>query len=149
MSIEELRSFVILAGHLHFARAAQVLHISQPALTKQIRRLEDALGGKLFERGKHGTKLSAFGTRFWPRAKDVVAAFDRLREDAQKEVQGQTGRLRVGFGSYTLELVPRLIVKLRAVAPGLEISLRDMSSRGGRTSPESDRRGSASGLSKA
>lgn len=127
MNIEELRSFVVLAGHLHFDRAAQVLHVSQPALTKQIHRLEDSLGGKLFERGRHGTKLSAFGTRFWPRAKEVVAAFDRLREDARKEAQGQTGRLRIGSGSYTLELVPRLIVKLRAVEPGLEISLRDMS----------------------
>lgn len=127
MSIEELRSFVILAGHLHFDRAAQVLHVSQPALTKQIHRLEDALGGKLFQRGKHGTRLSAFGTRFWPRAKEVVAAFDQLREDARKEAQGQTGRLRIGSGSYTLELVPRLIVKLRAAEPGLEISLRDMS----------------------
>jgi DNA-binding transcriptional LysR family regulator len=127
MSIEELRSFVILAQHLHFARAAQVLHVSQPALTKQIRRLEEALGGKLFERGKHGTKLSAFGTRFGPRAREVVEAFDRLRQDARTEAEGRTGRLRVGFGSYTLELVPRLIVKLREVEPGLDISLRDMS----------------------
>jgi DNA-binding transcriptional LysR family regulator len=70
---------------------------------------------------------SVFGTRFCLRAKEVVAAFDRLREDAQKEVHGQTGRLRVGFGSYTPELVPRLIVKLRAVAPSLEISLRAIS----------------------
>jgi DNA-binding transcriptional LysR family regulator len=127
MNIEELRSFVILAGHLHFGRAAQVLHVSQPALTKQIRRLEDALGGKLFERGKHGTKLSAFGARFLPGAKEVVESFDRLREDGRKAAEGRAGRLRVGFGSYTLELVPRLIVKLRAVEPGLEISLLDMS----------------------
>ena len=46
MRIEELRAFVILAGHLHFGRAAQVLHLSQPALTKQIRRLEESQIGR-------------------------------------------------------------------------------------------------------
>jgi len=127
MRIEELRAFVILAGHLHFGRAAQVLHVSQPALTKQIRRLEESLGGRLLERGRHGTKLSAFGTRFLAQAKDVVEAFDRLGVAARKAAAGQAGQLRIGFGSYTLELVPRLVVKLRSVAPGVEISLRDMS----------------------
>ena len=127
MSIEELRAFIILAGHLHFGRAAQVLHLSQPALTKQIRRLEESLGGRLLERGRHGTKLSAFGTHFLLPAKEVVDAFDRLGMEARKAATGQAGQLRIGFGSYTLELVPRLVVKLRMLAPGIEISLRDMS----------------------
>ncbi|MBW8864536.1 MAG: LysR family transcriptional regulator [Verrucomicrobia bacterium] len=127
MDIEELRAFVILAGHLHFGRAAQVLHVSQPALTKQIRRLEESLGGRLLERGRHGTKLSAFGARFLTPAKEVVEAFDRLGVEARKAATGQAGQLRIGFGSYTLELVPRLVVKLRTTAPGIEISLRDMS----------------------
>jgi len=127
MRIEELRAFVVLAGHLHFGRTAQVLHMSQPALTKQIRRLEESLGGRLLERGRHGTKLSAFGTRFLAQAKDVVEAFDRLGVAARKAAVGEAGQLRIGFGSYTLELVPRLVVKMRALAPGIEISLRDMS----------------------
>ncbi len=125
--MEGLRSFVILAGHLHFGRAAQARHLSQPALTKQIRRLEEALGGELLARGKHGTRLSAFGAGFLPKAREVVDAFDRLQEEGRQAAAGRTGRLRVGFGSYTLEIVPRLIVKLRAAEPGLEISLRDMS----------------------
>ncbi|HEV2694686.1 MAG TPA: LysR substrate-binding domain-containing protein [Verrucomicrobiae bacterium] len=127
MRIEELRAFVILAGHLHFGRAAQVLHVSQPALTKQIRRLEESLGGRLLERGKHGTKLSAFGARFVTQAKDVVESFDRLGVEARKVAAGHAGELRIGFGSYTLEPVPRLVVKLRTLAPGIEVSLRDMS----------------------
>jgi len=127
MTIEELRSFVILAGHLHFGRAAQVLHLSQPALTKQIRRLEEALGASLLERGKHGAKLSAFGAQFLPQIEELVAAFDRLRDDARQAAAGRAGQLRIGFGTYTLELVPEMIVKLRAAAPAIEISLRDMS----------------------
>jgi DNA-binding transcriptional LysR family regulator len=127
MSIEELRSFTILAGHLHFGRTAQALHVSQPALTKQINRIEQALGGRLLDRGRHGSKLTALGERFLPRAKELVASFDRLLTETQKEAQGRAGRLKIGFGSYTLELVPRLIVKLRSLEPDIEISLRDMS----------------------
>jgi len=127
MTLEELRSFTVLAGHLHFGRAADALHVSQPALTKQIHRLEEAVGGKLFERDKHGTALTTFGERFVPQARDLVASFDRLVSNAQKEAQGRGGRLRVGFGYYTYELVPRLIVELRALSPEIEFSLRDMS----------------------
>jgi DNA-binding transcriptional LysR family regulator len=127
MSIEELRSFTVLAGHLHFGRAAKALHVSQPALTKQMQRLEEALGGKLFERGKYGTMLTTFGARFVPQATELVASFERLLANAQKEAQGRGGRLSIGFGYSTYELVPQLIVKMRAREPGIEISLRDMS----------------------
>jgi DNA-binding transcriptional LysR family regulator len=127
MDIAELRSFAVLASHLHFGRAAQVLHLSQPALTKQIRRLEDALGGRLLERGKHGAKLTVLGARALPQVREVVGAFDRLSEDTRRAAAGRTGLLRIGFGSYTFELAPRLIVKLRAAEPDLEITLRDMS----------------------
>jgi DNA-binding transcriptional LysR family regulator len=127
MSIEELRSFTVLAAHLHFGRAAEAIHVSQPALTKQMHRLEESLGGKLFERGKHGTTLTTLGARFVPQARELVASFERILANAQKEAQGRGGRLNVGFGYYTYELVPQLIVKLRTLEPDIEISLRDMS----------------------
>lgn len=127
MGIDELRSFTVLAGHLHFGRASEALHLTQPALTKQMRRLEEALGGKLFERDKHGTALTSFGERFLPRAKELVASYEGLFTSAQKEAQGRGGRLRIGFGYYTYELVPRLIMTLRAREPEIEITLRDMS----------------------
>jgi DNA-binding transcriptional LysR family regulator len=66
MDIRELRSFLILAEQLHFGRASELLHLSQPALTKQINRLEQELGSLLFQRGTHGTKLSSFGRQFLP-----------------------------------------------------------------------------------
>jgi DNA-binding transcriptional LysR family regulator len=127
MSIEELRSFVILAGHLHFGRAAQARHVSQPALTKQINRLEEAVGGKLLARNKQGSKLTTLGERFLPRSRELVAAFDQLLAETRREAEGRGGRLRIGSGSYTLDLVPQLIVKLRALEPRIEVSLRDLS----------------------
>lgn len=127
MEMRELKSFVLLAEQLHFGRAARLLHLSQPALTKQIRRMEEELGCPLFERGRHGTALSSFGKQFLKDARGTVAGFDRLLERARASALGETGKLDLGFGFHTLELVPRMIVKLRETAPGIEVGLRDMS----------------------
>ncbi|MCW1925610.1 LysR family transcriptional regulator [Luteolibacter arcticus] len=127
MEMRELKSFVLLAEQLHFGRAARLLNLSQPALTKQIRRMEDELGAPLFERGRHGTTLSSLGKQFLKDSRDVVASFDRLLGSARAAALGESGKLALGFGMHTMELVPRVIVKLRKNAPGIQIGLRDMS----------------------
>jgi DNA-binding transcriptional LysR family regulator len=127
MDIRELRSFVLLAQQLHFGRTARLLHLSQPALTKQIRRVEEDLGFSLFQRGKHGTKLTSAGEQFLEEARPVLSGFDRLVEGGRRLSRGDSGRMRIGFGFHTFELVPRVIARLRQLAPGVEISLRDMS----------------------
>jgi len=127
MDMRELRSFIVLAEHRHFGRAAQVLHLSQPALTKQIRKMEEELGSPLFERSRHGSQLSAFGRQFLREARGVAEKFDQLLNHGRMAASGESGLLRIGFGFHTLELVPRLVVSLRRLAPGVEISLKDMS----------------------
>ena len=72
-------------------------------------------------------KLTTLGERFLPRAKELVTAFDQLVAETRQEAAGRGGRLRIGSGSYTLDLVPQLIVKLRALEPRIEVSLRDQS----------------------
>ncbi len=127
MELPVLRSFAVLAEHLHFGRSARVLHLSQPALTKQMRRLEQELGGELFERGAHGTKLTTFGTTFLPLALDLVKRADDVLEQGRRQANGEVGRLAIGFGRTTLDLVPALVMKLRSTSPNVEIRLRDMS----------------------
>jgi len=127
MEMREIRSFVMLAEQLHFGRASGLLHLSQPALTKQIRRMEDELGGSLFARGRHGTQLTALGQQFLKGARSVVRDFDDLIDRASRIARGETGRLRIGFGFHTFELVPRIVVRLRKSIPSSEITLRDMS----------------------
>jgi len=127
MDIRELRSFVLLGEQLHFSRAAKLMNLSQPALTKQIRRMEEELGTPLFERNKQGTKLSTFGGRFLVDARATLRSFDDLMDRGKRAAAGETGRLSIGFGFPTFDLVPRLIVRLREIAPGIEVSLRDMS----------------------
>jgi DNA-binding transcriptional LysR family regulator len=127
MEIREMRSFVVLAEELHFGKAARVLNLSQPALSKQILRLEEELGGSLLSRGRHGAQLTALGRQFLPRARSLVRDSDTLQAWTQRAARGEVGQLRLGFGFHTFELVPRLLVKLRRNLPEVEITLRDMS----------------------
>lgn len=127
MELTEVRSFVTLAEQLHFGRAAALLHLSQPALTKQVHRLEAEIGGSLFTRGRQGARLTAVGRQFLVGARTLVADSDKLLTLARRAALGETGRLRIGFGFHTLELVPRLLVRLRRNVPAAEIALRDMS----------------------
>ncbi len=125
--MREVRSFVTLAEQLHFGRAARLLNLSQPALTKQMRRLEDELGGLLFLRGRHGTQLTTLGKFFLRGARTLSRDFNDLIDRTSRAARGETGRLRIGFGFHTFELVPRIVVRLRKSVPQGEITLRDMS----------------------
>lgn len=127
MELREVRSFLTLAEQLHFGRAANLLHLSQPALTKQIRRLEEEVGGELLARSRHGAQLTSLGQQFLRGAKQLIHDADDLLERTRRAASGQTGRLRIGFGFHTFELVPRVLVKLRKHIPSIELSLRDMS----------------------
>jgi DNA-binding transcriptional LysR family regulator len=127
MDIQIIRAFTLLAEHLHYGRTAELLNLTQPALTKQIHRLEAKLGVTLFERGTHGTKLTTVGQMFLLEARNVIQDFDRLLAFGQQSALGQWGRLRIGFGVTTINLVSRLVVELRKSAPNIVISLKDMS----------------------
>ncbi len=127
MEIRELRSFITLAEQLHFGRAAQLLHLSQPALSKQIHRLEEEIGGLLFSRSRHGAHLTALGEQFLGGARSLVRECDELAALIRRAARGEAGRLRIGFGFHTFELVPRLVVRLRKSLPEVDMSLRDMS----------------------
>lgn len=127
MELREVRSFVILAEQLHFGEAARLLHLSQPALTKQIQRLEEEVGGELLLRGRHGARLTSLGRLFLDGAREIVRESDALLTLTQRVARGETGRLRMGFGFRTFDVVPRIIVRLRKSLPDVRISLKDMS----------------------
>ncbi|MBV9491881.1 MAG: LysR family transcriptional regulator [Verrucomicrobia bacterium] len=127
MDLPQVRSFVMLAEQLHFGATARLLNLSQPALTKRIRQLEDEVGAELFERGRHGTRLTEVGRAFVDEARNLVAGSDRLLARMQRAARGEIGGLSVGFGFHTFELVPRVLAQLRKWAPEVDISLRDMS----------------------
>ncbi|KVE28692.1 LysR family transcriptional regulator [Burkholderia singularis] len=128
MDLKLLRAFLTVAELRHFSRAADALHISQPALSKQIGMLEASVGGKLFERGRHGAVLTSFGETFLPDAQMLVRDADEILSRARESSSGRRGHLRIGICMSVLTIVPRLIADFRARHPGVAITLSDLSS---------------------
>jgi DNA-binding transcriptional LysR family regulator len=125
--LPELRSFVTLAEQLHFGRAAERLNITQPALTKQIQRLEEAVGGALVRRGYREVRMTPAGEMLLPRAVRLLHESAATLDAARRAASGQLGVLRIGFGLATIQkLLPELLPRFRARLPGVELRLSDM-----------------------
>jgi DNA-binding transcriptional LysR family regulator len=107
MELRQLHYFVTLAEELHFGRAAERLHIVQPAVSQQLRRLETELGVRLVDRSTRRVALTAAGQRFLPEARAVLAAADRARA----AVAGPAP-LRLGTSTGLGERLPRLLAEL-------------------------------------
>ena len=102
LELAELRSFLLLCEHRHFGRTAAALHLSQPALSKQIRRLEERLGGKLLIRRSGGIHLTLAGELLQQQARSLVADADSAEQITRLALLGKAGTLRVGFGVAVL-----------------------------------------------
>ncbi|NYF12279.1 DNA-binding transcriptional LysR family regulator [Pseudoclavibacter sp. JAI123] len=106
LEIRALRSFLALADELHFGRAAAALHVAQPALSQQIKRLETELGVELFARSSRSVSLTAAGVVLRERAISLVAQSERIVDEVTRIGRGEQGRLDVGFVSSALPLGP-------------------------------------------
>jgi DNA-binding transcriptional LysR family regulator len=128
MELKLLRAFLTVAELRHFGHASEVLCVSQPALSKQIVALEESLGARLFERGRHGAELTTFGAGFLPDAQSLVRDADEIHTRARESSSGTRGYLRVGLGLSTLTLAPQLIAEFRRQYPKVSVTLNDLSS---------------------
>jgi DNA-binding transcriptional LysR family regulator len=127
IDLGELHSFATLAEQLHFGRAAELLHISQPALSKQIRRMEEKLGGDLLTRHNGRVALTAAGKVLEERARQMLRESENTEELLRLAVRGEAGLLRVGFGIASLASgLPALLVRFRGRYPHVHIAMRDM-----------------------
>ncbi|WP_429142163.1 LysR family transcriptional regulator [Aeromonas hydrophila] len=127
MELRDLKAFVTLGEVLHFGQAAVRQHVTQSALSKQIRRLEEALGGELFERHASSTRLTVLGRALYQDASALVAASEQLGRTARDVLAGNSGTLRIGFGVATKILVPAAIARFRTERPQVTIELNDLS----------------------
>jgi DNA-binding transcriptional LysR family regulator len=114
MELRHLRYFVAVAEELHFRRAAERLHMSQPPLSQQIRQLEKEVGAQLLLRNQHRVELTASGAAFLERAREILDAVEAAALEARRVQRGEVGRLAVGFvGSAMYSIVPELLQAFR------------------------------------
>jgi|HubBroStandDraft_6_1064221.scaffolds.fasta_scaffold261479_1 DNA-binding transcriptional LysR family regulator len=124
MELRHLRSFLVLCEELHFCKAAKLLNISQPPLSRQIRQLEGELGVQLFYRTKRIVQLTDVGRTFASEARQVIAQVDRAAGLVTQVKRGAVGQLTVG---YTLPKANIIVSSLKAFAercPDANILLR-------------------------
>ncbi|MEI9922572.1 MAG: LysR substrate-binding domain-containing protein [Bradyrhizobium sp.] len=123
---KQLRYFDALARHGHFGRAADACAISQPALSMQIKELEETLGGVLLERGARHVGLTKFGEEVAQRVRDILRSVDELGDFARASRDQLAGRLRIGMiPTIAPYLLPTVIGNLSRLHPELDIHVRE------------------------
>jgi DNA-binding transcriptional LysR family regulator len=128
LELSELRAFLVLADHLHFSYAAEVLHVSQPALTKQMQRLEAKVAGRLLVRGYRKVALTPAGEILRDRARGLLREAEVAEQMARLAANGKAGVLRIGFGIGSLAAgLPDMLMRFRQQFPEVQVSMRDMS----------------------
>ena len=127
MELRQIRSFLSIAETLHFGRTAELIHLSQPALSLQIRALEEEVGVRLFERNRRKTTLTAAGFAFRDDAAGALAQLEQAIRRARLAANGKHGLLRIGFISTAgSEIVPQIARQFRESNPEVELSLRNI-----------------------
>ncbi|MCF4164890.1 LysR substrate-binding domain-containing protein [Zavarzinia compransoris] len=124
--MKHLRYFEALAQHGHFGRAAEACAISQPALSLQVKELEEILGAPLVERGGKQIRLTSLGEAFADHVRGILQAVDELGDLARASNSPLAGRLRIGvIPTVAPYLLPRVIKDLMAQYPGVDLHPRE------------------------
>lgn len=127
MDLKLFRSFLAVADTLSFSRAAERLHVSQPALSKQIQMLEEELGASLFDRNRRSVSLTAVGKDILGDAEKLLTEIDELKYRVSILSKGNTGTLRIGFVvSATPEVIPKMTLAFRKIFPDGSLQLKNI-----------------------
>lgn len=127
LDFRALRYFVAVAEELHFTRAAERMYIAQPALSEQVRRLEDELGVELLRRTTRKVELTPAGEEFLLRARRILAEADAALAEASLAARGETGSIRVATGATAgLDLVSDVLHAFREARPKVHVDLHQI-----------------------
>ena len=127
MEIRHLRYFCVLAEQLHFTKAALLLNVAQPALSHQIKQLEEEIGTQLVERSNRRVRLTAAGEVFRERAARILEQLDQATRETARVGQGEAGSLIIGVVSTAVcSVLPELLRSFRRDAADIAIDIREM-----------------------
>ena len=127
MELRHLRYFVAVAEALNFTKAAAILRVAQPALSRQVRDLEDEIGVDLMARSPRGVTLTAEGKLFLDEARDLLNRAGEAVEKTRALARGEFGELHVGYSpSPTVELLPLALGAFQKAVPRVIVRLHDL-----------------------
>src|SRR3954447_8705876 len=130
MELRHLRYFVAVAEELHFRRAAERLHVAQPAVSEQIRKLEAELGVLLLHRTQRSVVLTEAGTVLLEDARRILRQTDAAQRATRRARDGVLSRLRIGYVPDAMPAtLPRALRHLRASTPAVQVELEAGSAR--------------------
>jgi DNA-binding transcriptional LysR family regulator len=125
--LSQLRCFVAAAEELHFGRAAERLHMTQPPLSRQIQLLERTLGVRLLERTSRIVRLTPAGRRFLPEAQRILRLAESATVATRRIASGEAGSVTIGFTAAAgYSFLPQLITAARSRLPDVDLVLREM-----------------------
>ena len=132
MELRHLRYFAAVAAFENVRRAAETLHVAQPAVSRQLRDLESELEVALFDRVGRGLKLTRAGEAYLVKVRLILAEVDSAGQQAKRIARGDEGELRIGFiesASWT-GVFPEVVQVFKRRRPGVQLVLHSLSSRG-------------------
>jgi DNA-binding transcriptional LysR family regulator len=125
-SLSALRQFRTLAQTANFSRAAELAHVSQPALSRTIRLLEEDLGARLFDRNRRHVSLTPAGEDLLRLTQRLIADFDDAFDLLGQTLSGQRGRIALGvLPSYAVGDLPAVLSRFREAWPGVDVTVRE------------------------
>ncbi|MGQ0600312.1 MAG: LysR family transcriptional regulator, partial [Anaerolineales bacterium] len=126
MHLRHLESFVAVADYLNFSRAAEELHVAQPAVSQQIRALETELGMDLFDRIGKKVTLTETGRALLPYARQILALVSAAENEVRERDQLKRGRASLGVPpTVSIHILPTRLLQFKQQWPGLEVTLRE------------------------
>ncbi|MBU9457825.1 LysR family transcriptional regulator [Burkholderia multivorans] len=126
LNLRDIRAFVTVAQAGNFTRAAERLHLSQPALTVQIRRLEEIVGARLFDRNSRSVALTQTGRELLPLLQRSLDDMERVLRDARALGEGASGTVRLAcLPTFASSVLPELIQTFRRDVPRAAFEIRD------------------------
>lgn len=126
-TLDQARAFVAVAEELHFGRAAERLHMTQPPLSRQIQKLEKLLEVQLLLRQPRGVALTAAGTAFLAECRQLLAKVEEAPRRARLIASGQVGLVRLGYtAASAYSVLGEMLARIKQHAPGVTVELHEM-----------------------
>ena len=130
VEFRHLRYFQIVAQELHFRKAAEKLFITQPALSRQIKQLEEYVGAELFKRDKRNVSLTKAGEYLLKESQFMFDHLGFIKDNIKHISRGDEGEIRIGFvGSAMQSVIPTLLKKINKESPGIHFVLTELTNQ--------------------